>query len=180
MSTHTTSILGIPVSFPAPYAEGMPMGTAEAQTLNQTVGQNVCNLKRKAVKEMLEKAGVTFDANGAPSSSIPAQVSAEVVTMLAAAFAEYTLAGGGARGPRGPSDEFKKDGVALARVEVEAALKAAGQSATAKQTDELANELYGLDRDRFVTMVEKQRKAASAKLDTGLLARLMAAKAPTA
>ena len=89
------------------------------------------------------------------------------------------MAGGGSRGPRGPSDEFKKDGVALARVEVEAALKAAGQSATAKQTDELAAELYGLDRDRFVVMVEKQRRSAASKLDTGLLARLAAAKVPT-
>jgi hypothetical protein len=120
----------------SPYSPGHVINEAEADALNQTFVQNIGNNVHSHITEMQQE--------GKPESDIR-----QYVLDYAA---RYKL-GENSQRVRGPADEFKAPGEALALFEVQQAAAREGAKLTSKEAKKFARDLYQSERE--------QRKAAS-------------------
>lgn len=111
--TQALTIQKIEFQAPAPYNEGDTMNLAEANTLNQTLGENLRNNFADKVKKAVEAAG-------------EAGLSAESTERLRVEFAEYAASYEfqGRRQRRETLDPVGREALKMAKVAVHSAIRA--------------------------------------------------------
>jgi phage gp16-like protein len=156
MSQKEITVQGVVVSVAQPYAPGHVVTEAEARALNQVRAENIANNCRKAVLEIIEKAGGKEALGDDHKAEIQSIVAAKDSTY------EFTLAsvGGGSQ----PVDPLTKECRKVARDFLTAKLKEKGL--TQKKYNEANGEdafdskvIELADHEQIVKMAKKNLAA---------------------
>ena len=115
MSNKTITVQGVQVEVSQPYSEGHQISEAEAKALNQVRAENIANNCRKAIKELVDEAGVEKAAE-------------EAQRLIAEKDKDYVFTMASVGGGRATLDPLTKEARAIARDFIAGKIKEAGMT----------------------------------------------------